>query len=253
MMGKTHALSGLVVAQFVVPAVAVAPTLAFGLAVLDGTADAVLALLGADYGVAEAARTRLGQRITSIVPAILFVTALVIFSLWPDIDHPGSIISRSLWGPFRNIIGKRIANLAGGHRVGTHSLWACGLLLIGAVPFDPALMAPVVAGAAGVAFWHKGFRPAVFTVATGALGMTLGLLGVRLDTPIALAAFLGALVHILGDMLTVQGVVLLYPFSDRRLHMASLTTGRMGESVIAASLSVASLLLILGVIPALPA
>jgi len=58
------------------------------------------------------------------------------------------------------------------------------------------------------------------------------LTGYLLDNPIvANAVAVGWLSHILLDMLTIQGVGLLYPFTRLRFRLASMVTGSRGEDV----------------------
>lgn len=87
----------------------------------------------------------------AVFPAIAGYPLTVFATLWSDVDTPGSKISRMLLGPFgpvRKYVVRFIAGPLGGHRGGTHTVWA--VLTVGAVL---GLVAPWVgfAAALGVA------------------------------------------------------------------------------------------------------
>lgn len=122
------------------------------------------------------------------------LVACVIGSMLPDIDHPGSAISRRLHHiPFIK------------HRGITHSL--IGIFLM----FNVAT---------------------VLTIA----GLMLGL-----GDGIGTALMLGYILHILADMLTPQGVLLLYPL-PYRLGVNLITTGGNRETFLRLGMGVLSLI-----------
>ena len=49
---------------------------------------------------------------------------------------------------------------------------------------------------------------------------------------------IGALIHVLLDMLTVSGVALFWPISDRKFRLASFRTGGLFDNILFWSLSV---------------
>lgn len=112
-----------------------------------------------------------------------FVVAGV-FSFWPDLEHEGSTAGRA--------VGKRwswlIRKIAGGHRMGTHSVFAVIV----------------------IAWWLVGY----FTQ----------------NPTMANAAAVGWFSHIFTDLLTVQGVGLLWPLTRRKFRIGWMVTGRAGET-----------------------
>lgn len=135
-------------------------------------------------------------------------------SLGPDMDHQHSTWSRSFnGGPW---LAKRLARFVGGHRQGTHSLLSIpisGLIVLGLM-----LVATVPPGWAAVlaAAWTTGWTS-----------------------------------HIAEDMLTVQGVGLLYPFNRVRISAGNLRTSQNRNHLNAGEHAVVILLTITGVLLAL--
>lgn len=106
--------------------------------------------------------------------------------LLPDIDHPESTIGRRL-KPISYVV-----NTVFGHRGFTHTIFS--LILLSYLLF-------IISGWIPVSI--KGFALAMFT------GIIIGYSS-----------------HLLLDMLTVSGIPLLYPFSNRMFRVARLRTGR---------------------------
>ncbi len=113
------------------------------------------------------------------------------FAYGPDLDHHGSTASRALFGPFRGKVVGVISPLLGGHRAGSHSLLSIAAVFL-----------------------------AVWLVAAPLWGPQLWL---------ATACAAGWAAHILGDMLTVDGVKIFWPFSRWDVRLARLRTGGRGE------------------------
>lgn len=157
-------------------------------------------------------------------------------SLYPDIDHERSTVSNT-FGPFSRFLSWVICKLTGGHRRGTHSvLGIAALALLVQVCLD-----------------HRGtwWSIAVLTVVMSLLiAGPLRLLKIKgwlddvIPVPIALAAawwpevplrllpvaiFIGAMVHVLGDMITKQGCPVLWPLSAKRYRLAWLKAGGWTE------------------------
>lgn len=254
MMGRTHALTG---------------AMAFGLAA---------PVLGAFAGL-TAGELLLGTAVCAGAAVL------------PDIDHPGSGISRT-FGPLTRGFARLVAWTSGGHRHGTHSLTGAGVftlgtsgatalyagdvwwLVTGAVAAGVLTAGGVLVAAAGPPSGGRRAYPgrrravasawigaaAVLAVGAGALwnarivGMallaalliltlsavarivparrllglrrewddmlpapvTIGLLWAGVDLRIVpLAVTLGVLVHIIGDMVTLGGCPLGWPWSQR--------------------------------------
>lgn len=203
-------------------------------------------------------------------------------SVLPDIDHPGSTVSR-LAGPVTGLLSRVVAVGAGGHRAGTHSLlgvavagiltWvavraggvlAVGcvtvLLLVGAAALGSRLPAralravgvAVVAAAvaaAGVAVGALDVPVAavVVTDVSQALeGVRVGLGGVQLDpAPIAIAVALGWFAHCLGDAITHSGVPWLWPVDRDAVRLPlTIRTGGLVERVVIHPACVLAVLLV---------
>lgn len=198
-------------------------------------------MLGRDHALLGAvAAVGLGEPIAHLAhrhlpPGQLAAAAVVTasFSLLPDIDEPGSTVSRKL-GPVSRGVAAVTKAVAGGHRQATHSLlfvagvaasvWAlqrftltapilvyAGLALTITILIPGhlarkgsavALLAPV---AAGWAVW----RAETGSWLSSRPGQVIGPHG--LWTWLALAAGAGVGLHLVGDMLTAEGVPLLWP------------------------------------------
>ena len=198
MLGHTHALSGLVAGT------------AAGLVLHAGTSGtADLAVLAAGFAVV------------------------------PDLDKCGATVSRS-YGFLTEMFAWVIGRVSGGHRHGTHSIvgvgvftglaWlACtfdrdiagraGLGVILAIGFASGLRALRLAGHLADVLAIAGAVAVCWT------GWHLALI------PVAAAA--GTAIHILGDMLTVEGCPLAWPLSDRHMRILpyplAFTTGTWRE------------------------
>ena len=181
------------------------------------------------------------------------------FALLPDIDEPGSTVSRKL-GPVSEVIAAATNKLAGGHRQATHSLWFAGgtaVLVWWLGRF--ALAAPILV--------YASLALTLTMVVPGHLvrrGSALALIGpvaagwavwraetgfwltdpTRVADPrtwawLPVAAGIGVSLHLVGDMLTVEGVPLLWP---ARLRLAAPLLGHTDtarEQLVGACLSVA--------------
>jgi membrane-bound metal-dependent hydrolase YbcI (DUF457 family) len=143
------------------------------------------------------------------------------FALLPDIDEPGSTVSRRL-GPLSRTVSKATNKLAGGHRAATHSLLFVALVFLGMWGAERAALAATITVGATAAlsigmivparFARHGFvvgvlAPAAAAWATWEATVHAGQHWAWL--PWAAAA--GVALHLIGDMLTVEGVPLLWP------------------------------------------
>ena len=160
------------------------------------------------------------------------------FALLPDIDEPGSTVSRKL-GPISRAVSKVTNRLAGGHRQATHSILfaiavffltrlanshplaeavvvGCSFLLVLRMLLPRALrhlVGPLMVGLAGLSAWwvfHNGFAPWLPWAAGG-----------------------GVLLHMVGDTITVEGVPWLWvPFVRplQRLRLAVPLIGHTGST-----------------------
>lgn len=166
-------------------------------------------------------------------------------ALLPDIDHPGSVIARSL-GPLTRLIARGAAAGAaalraascgccvgrGGHRAVTHTLVfavAIGLVVSLLCWAGGDTAAAVVAGlAAALAVRGALRRSTRGAYGAAAFGLLVGLMAAALPGPgggwwwVGLPFGLGCLVHSLGDALTFSRVPLLWPVRIRGCRWAAL-------------------------------
>ena len=141
-------------------------------------------------------------------------------ALLPDIDHPSATIARSA-GAASKLASSAISSAAG-HRGATHTLLAVAVFTLAGVlvaRLDWAVHAPVVgqveiattAGVTGLcAFAARALKLASsplspWLIGVGA-GLLVGLLAPEASIWLPAAIGLGALVHLLGDLLTTDGI-----------------------------------------------
>lgn len=130
-------------------------------------------------------------------------------ALGPDMDHTEATWARSFVGGRR--WAKFVSKWFGGHRQGTHSLMSIGVAwLLVALPLS---IIAVVQAALG-----EWFDPDYVIIAANAFTV-------------------GWVAHIVGDMLTVQGVGVFYPYSRKRFRIGNLRTSsgkklNFGEAVL---------------------
>jgi len=167
-------------------------------------------------------------------------------ALLPDLDHRGATIARAL-PPVTTLLSVLIGALSGGHRKGTHSMvgivaftlaaWASALWEItvsGTVYHPGPAIGAVVMVSLAMKVLRLGDRPAVSWFASLGAGLLILLTADPHSAswfPVAIA--IGVATHILGDMLTVNGVPLLWPFTTKPLRLPVLgTTGSVLEKVL---------------------
>ncbi len=158
-------------------------------------------------------------------------------ALLPDLDEPGSTVAH-LAEPLTGVVAWVTGRLAGGHRVGTHSLLAVALAGLGTLALVHVPLAGHVSAAAiplGIllalalrALLPRGVRPGHVAALVTAAGLTW-LVATRSGSlawlPPAVAA--GWALHLAGDMLTSGGVPLAWPISHR--HLAASVLGHTGS------------------------
>jgi membrane-bound metal-dependent hydrolase YbcI (DUF457 family) len=183
------------------------------------------------------------------------------FALLPDIDEPGSTVSRKL-GPISRGFSEMTRSLAGGHRQATHSLFfvAVVALLTRLANLDPLAVAILVASSFLLVFrmllpTMLRFAPLV-GLATLALAFGSGEWARHLDTHVVgtaapslgwlmLATAGGCVWHMIGDSLTVEGVPWLWlpgihPLQRVRIAVPFVGhTGSARESLIGGVMGVA--------------
>ena len=176
------------------------------------------------------------------------------FALLPDIDEPGSTISRKL-GPISRVFSKITNEVAGGHRMATHSLmfvglvffgahfalrseWAIGTIVFCALAISLRLILPLGIGRAGLI---------PLALIAGATYWAVHAKDVGSWLPYACAA--GVLLHLIGDALTKEGVPffwvpLVHPLQRIRLAVPVLGhTSSIRESIVGTLLGISIVLL----------
>lgn len=125
------------------------------------------------------------------------------FAYGPDIDHGSATVTRRLAGPFHQSVGNTVGRLTGGHRGGTHTLLA--VVVVGALAW-------LATGA-----WQPGLQHWL---------------------PAAVAV--GWAAHLVGDALTTEGIMPLYPFLRWRIR-GPFRTDHWSETIFAVAQTVATL------------
>jgi len=166
-----------------------------------------------------------------------------------DLDTPNSRLAHAL-GPVTGLVARAIGRVFGGHRVGTHSLIFCavvGALSALALTQREVVRLPgaVTISAGQLVALLIAYVAAALTVAllTGLRGARAGLLSAGL---VALAAStlapaglvsaaltIGCASHLLGDVLTPEGIAPLWPLSRRRVSLGLIRrTGDRRETLV---------------------
>lgn len=186
------------------------------------------ATMGAAGWIALTATTTGATGLVPMEPAQVAAGALVTAgaALLPDADHHSGTIAHSL-PPVSTVLTRVVGQASGGHRHGTHSLigvlvcfalaWVLAPLRID-LPWGLApdfqigawlLIVLMVAFAAKALRLTRGWKTSWLTA------VTAGTVAVYFAPEhlwwLPLSVGMGALIHLLGDMLTIQGVPLLWP------------------------------------------
>lgn len=174
------------------------------------------------------------------------------YALLPDLDQGGvtrhgvhgSSAART-WGPFTAGMAQFVGWVARGHRKGTHSLIGFALLglLAQLATYHPAstfflVMLSVGLALRGAAWIIPGRLEKTWPINLVASVAAAGWIttnGINLEW-LPLAVIGGCLAHILGDMLTPEGVPLFYPLIKRNFGVPLFTTGTWIETWVVAVL-----------------
>ncbi len=184
----------------------------------------------------------------SLGTVLAFSAATAGYGLLPDIDHPQSTLART-FGPLTSALARTVSRVSGGHRKFTHTLWFAALMivvvdllvlragrwadwLVAGVGFYLAAMVLRLAPRRGSA----GSEMAYALEATVAVAVYQHFDGNWWWTPWAVA--FGVLGHITGDILTTEGVPILYPLVPHFIVRAPVlgTTDHWRERLFAISL-----------------
>lgn len=218
------------------------------------------ALLGAVAGVGLAGPfARLAH--THLPPGQVAAAGAVCagFALLPDIDEPGSTVSRRL-GLLSQAVAAFTKRLAGGHRQATHSLcfaggvavlvWWLERFALAAPILVYACLALVITMVVPARLARRGSAVALVGPVAAGWAVWRAQTGSWVTDPTAVfdprtwawlpvAAGAGVALHLVGDMLTAQGVPLLWPLQLRPAAPLLGHTDSVREQLVGACLSLA--------------
>lgn len=172
----------------------------------------------------------------SLVPTVIGTAVCTGAALLPDMDHPRATAA-NVYGPITRTMSWVVRTITGGHRRGTHSLFGIlvlGCLVQGAVMYRYTLPGKIIlstvmilALASAVRLlqipgWFDDFAPIPLVI--GIVGFTSTSLVI-----VPWAIVWGCLIHTLGDMVTLEGVPLFWPFSGRNMKLALFKTNGFAE------------------------
>lgn len=177
-------------------------------------------------------RLPMGFGLLEVSPGGVLAGALVCAgaALLPDADHRQATIAQSL-PPVSNLICAGLGRLAGGHRNGTHSLlgiaaftviaYALGLWEVHSPRWGTVFPGAGLSAVLLIAFALKAlkFIPDAMRTVPWVVSIPAGVF-VAVFAPeeqywFVLAVLLGTVTHVVGDLLTVGGCNLLWPFRLR--------------------------------------
>lgn len=146
------------------------------------------------------------------------------YGILPDLDHPQATLARVL-GPVTKALATVVAAVSGGHRKGTHTIWMAALMvfLMGylAVRWPVSEAIAVFVGLFLLAMVLRiGPKPRTGPAELSyAAVAALGTFGTMHFLPelwwLPWAVGFGVVGHILGDILTTEGVPIFYPLVPR--------------------------------------
>jgi membrane-bound metal-dependent hydrolase YbcI (DUF457 family) len=179
-----------------------------------------LVLGAAGYLAVESCAPGLGLH--QAAPAELAAGALVASgaAMMADLDHPSATVSRTL-GPVTHALSRVVHVVVGGHRKGTHTIWAwlgmtaltswaLGLssspwIVLGVSIFAAALFLRVLTEADGI----------ICLLLAAVLGGAVTLAAGHDHAWLLVAVSSGYALHLVGDVITVEGIPPLYPLGPQ--------------------------------------
>jgi hypothetical protein len=194
-------------------------------------------------GLAAGAVTLPWAPVHGAVGQAAWVAAAGGFAMLPDLDQRGSTISR-MWGPASDVPSGIVGTVARGHRWGTHDAvlapilfgflaslaadWFWSSLLVMALSIGLALRALhfVIPG--------KAENTVIGNLLLSWGGAWLLLENTASPTWLPYAVMLGVLTHIVGDLLTCEGVPvpLFWVFGRNRIKLSPMRTGTVLETAV---------------------
>ena len=172
-----------------------------------------------------------------------WVAAVGGFAMLPDLDQRGSTISR-MWGPFSEVPAGVVGTISGGHRWGTHDA-VLGPVLFGFLAslaadwFWTSLLFLAMSIGLALRALHFVIPGRAENTVIGNLLLSFGGAWLLLDNMaspawLPYAVMLGVLTHIVGDLLTCEGVPLplLWVVGRHRIKLSPLRTGTVLETAV---------------------
>lgn len=150
-------------------------------------------------------------------------------ALLPDLDHRSGTIANSL-PPLTKVLAGGIETISGGHRRGTHSLLGAAVFILTAIwlglaTADVPGFGDIAVGAGILSVLLMGFALKSLKLAGGPVQSWLLALGlscfIAVNAPqqhdwLPIAVGLGVLAHLVGDLITTGGIMLLWPLRLKR-------------------------------------
>jgi LexA-binding, inner membrane-associated putative hydrolase len=194
-------------------------------------------------GLAVGAVTLPWAPVTGTVGQAAWVAAVGGFAMLPDLDQRGSTISR-MWGPVTDIPSGVVGTVARGHRWGTHDAVLAPILFgflasLAAGWFWSSLLLLALAIGLALRALHFVIPGRAENTVIGNLVLSWGGAWLLLDhtaSPAWLpyAVMAGVLTHIVGDLLTCDGVPipLFWVIGRGRLKISPMRTGTTIEKAV---------------------
>jgi hypothetical protein len=194
-------------------------------------------------GLAAGAVTLPWAPVQGPVAQAAWVAAAGGFAMLPDLDQRGSTISR-MWGPLSDVPSGVVGTIARGHRWGTHDAVLAPILFgflasLAAGWFWSSLLLMATSVGLALRALHFVIPGKAENTVIGNLVLSWGgawLLLAHSPSPAWLpwAVMLGVLTHIVGDLLTCEGVPLplLWVVGRSRIKLSPLRTGTVLETAV---------------------
>lgn len=154
-------------------------------------------------------------------------------AMLPDVDHPQATVARSL-GPVTYALSRVVAKLSGGHRNGTHTIPFAILVALGLGWLLDATGGPWAALA--ICFFFSSLVVRTLTEAHGAVCAAVSAIVAATIVAVApgeewipWAVGFGCLLHLLGDVVTPEGVPVLWLPGRRFPRVSVPLVGHCGD------------------------
>lgn len=153
-------------------------------------------------------------------PALTTTAAALIGSLIPDMDHPKAKINQKIL-PMKNKVGKILFYCG----IGGFLLYRYGLE--NRLTFASAIILILI----GLS-QHRSFTHSILGIGSIA-SIAFFVLKNTLPLSIILSFIIGLISHLIGDFMTVAGIELFYPFSNKKYRFVlTISSGNMAETLI---------------------